>query len=71
MTKKHFQRLAYELMLSRPSGQRTENDERFIQWDRDVTAVGKVCAQSNGAFDRNRFYAACEASSYSPGMHGR
>jgi hypothetical protein len=74
MSKKHFQKLAYELMRARPDSGASQTDSwiaRMDEWNDCVAAVANACAQSNAAFDRGRFVAACEAESYSPSMHGR
>ena len=77
MTKKHFQRLAYELMSARPnvgavrSNGQPVTEAEYRAWIDCVHAVAKACAQSNPAFDSERFTLACVADSYSPSMHGR
>jgi hypothetical protein len=75
MSKKHFQKLAYELMMAKPVQGPEESDRehfsRQVQWQLCVAAVAHACAQSNGVFDRGRFFEACYADQYTPSMHGR
>lgn len=76
MSKKHFQRLAWELCLVRPSNlsptwEGDDFEAATRQWNRSVNAVATACKQSNPAFDEGRFFAACNADHYSPAMHGR
>ena len=71
MTKKHFQNLAYALMQARPIGGDAEGEAAYAQWRHDVTAVSGACKQANPNFDADRFWHACDASKYTPAMHGR
>jgi len=57
MTRKDFNSLADELAAVRPT---RKTHARFNTWYKSVQAVMIVCAASNPAFDRMRFYAACE-----------
>jgi hypothetical protein len=66
MTKKHFEALAAAMQMGKPMihGERGETGwtletGRLQQWERDVFALGDVCARFNPNFDRARFLAAC------------
>ena len=56
MTRKHFEAIAHALKVERPDS--IAKAER-ITWERIVRTMADVCASTNGAFDRGRFYAAC------------
>lgn len=66
-TQRHFQKLAYELMLVRPD----HDLFAFGTWTAATVAVANACAQSNPSFNRDRFYRACNAQRYTPSEHGR
>ena len=81
-TKKDFQKLAHELALVRPEPAGSDavlgllySDSAYEiarkVWSDAVRHVGFACEAMNPAFDEDRFRAACEAKTYSPGMHGR
>ena len=57
MSRRHFEALADALASVRPSD---THSEAFAQWNHDVTKVANVCAESNGAFKRDKFYSACQ-----------
>lgn len=56
MTRKHFNKLAYELAMVEPQ---REGSEEWKAWERSCYAVSKVCWEENGNFDRPRFLEAC------------
>lgn len=64
MTRRHFERLAWELRQSHPwerpgidlAADLTHAKE--VQWETDVRNIANACAESNPAFDRGRFYRA-------------
>jgi len=64
MTRKHFARLAWELRQSHPWERpgidlgADETHAKEVQWERDVHGIADACAESNGRFDRGRFYMA-------------
>ena len=55
MTKKHFQALAAALFAQKPCSV----GEAFAVWRNTCDAIADACKASNGAFDRERFIAAC------------
>jgi lipopolysaccharide biosynthesis protein len=57
MTKKHFKAIAEAFKFGRPAKHWDPN--KRTQWNMDVKAMADVCASFNGAFDRDRFIAAC------------
>jgi hypothetical protein len=56
MTRKHFTAIAHALRVERPDPIATE---AYQTWQRVVRTMADVCASTNGAFDRGRFYMAC------------
>lgn len=69
MSKKHFQKLAYELWLRKPHEKASEDEH--MTWERCVGAVAHACEQLSGTFNRERFIAACHLDKYTPAEHGR
>jgi len=69
MTKKHFQDIAYALMLARPHPD--ASPDASDAWWATVALMADVCAQHNALFDRGKFYAAAQAERYTPSLHGR
>jgi hypothetical protein len=67
MTARHFRSLAWELRQSYPTPGATEATDlgsdwyagQVRQWERDALAIERVCAESNGRFDSDRFGIAC------------
>ncbi len=57
MTRKHFKEFALALLNTRPD---ESNQERFKQWQRDVTEIMFVCEEFNSAFDGYKFRSACK-----------
>lgn len=67
MSRKHFLALAFALEVERPfpvfGDAKDVYPVRLAQWSRIVRAVADVCASTNGAFDRERFYRAAGLAS--------
>ena len=59
MTRKHFEALARALRWSRPPGGILNGTEEMKVWTECVLQTAAVCADSNPAFDFNRFQDAC------------
>lgn len=59
MTRKHFEAIAHALRIERPAmdGEFPPYDA-LETWQRVVRNIASVCASTNGAFDRERFYRA-------------
>ena len=63
MTRKHFEAIAHELRLTKPSFVLNDKEQKYgaeyRQWRKDVDAIASVCRQLNSRFDRDRFLLAC------------
>lgn len=57
MSRRHFTALAKAMLASKPHP--SSDPLTLVQWRRDVSAVARVCASFNPAFDGELFLAAC------------
>jgi hypothetical protein len=59
MTRKHFEQIAATLLAQKPVCDSPDALALRVQWNEQVRAMARMCAESNPRFDNARFMVAC------------